>query len=236
MPGIESGKTWSRIGAESEPSQVSASGIWQITEASEMIAAGKWQIPTDPVAIEKIAAASISGNPADVIFATIPQTYDDLWVTIGSEYYRWPAGSGFWMAGIRPWLNDDNGAGTSGYGWSMMYGDPNPATQPFTDRGSNSNYINNIGYGTDYWQSYDHTVNPTEFAVFGYTEANTYKNIYFRASSMGSPSSWVGGRQGWAGKNDNTGTAVTKITFRNDGQYWDNEAKITLWGITRAGK
>tara|TARA_E500000331_G_scaffold244764_1_gene235214 strand:- start:853 stop:1563 length:711 start_codon:yes stop_codon:yes gene_type:complete len=236
MPGIESGKTWSRIGAESEPSQASASGIWQITEASEMIAAGKWQIPTDPVAIEKIAAATVTHGAADIIFSTIPQTYDDLWVTLGAEVYRWPTGNGFWMSAVEVWVNDDNSGGTNGYGWSEMYGDPNPATAPFASRSSNSNQIYNIGYSTDYYQSYDHTIHPIEFAVFGYTEANTYKNMYYRSSAMGAPSSWVGGRQGWAGKNDNTGTAVTKITFRNDSQYWDGETKVTLWGITRAGK
>ena len=241
MPGIESGKTWSRIGAESEPSQVSASGIWQITEASEMIAAGKWQVPTDPVAIEKIAA--ISGTNAGtqtITFSAIPQTYDDLWITVGAEIHTYANQSGYYVTDISYYFNDDY-SNSRDYIYSFCYGDPNPSGTIFSDRYQTAGHANPSMRSTDHWQSSDHTSNPIEIGIWGYSKTDQYKNAYSKYTNIASTgSSWIGSGQGWGQQEaaSSVSTAITSVSLRTGGSpnWWSERAKVTLWGITRAGK
>ncbi len=76
MVGIESGKTWSRIGAQVAPTTASASGVWQIQEASEYIGACTWPAPA--VDFKAIARFVADGSTATYDFTSIPQDYRDL--------------------------------------------------------------------------------------------------------------------------------------------------------------
>jgi len=190
----------------------------------------------DLAAIEKIATASISGNPNSITFTSIPQTYDDLWVTSGTEIYRWPDGSGFYVTMMEVSFNDDY-SNSRRYDYTRSYGDPNPAGSPFGDR-TNANAGGDIGYASDHYSSYNHTVTPQEIQVYSYTSTSKHKPYQARSTSIFEETSWIGGHLVYGMQHAQETTAITSLTIREtSGQnYWDNNAKVTLWGITRAGK
>ena len=76
MAGIESGKTWSRIGAEVAPTSSAASGVWQIQEVAENVGAGTWPAPME--AYELLSTTTVSVATDTISIGTIPQDYRDL--------------------------------------------------------------------------------------------------------------------------------------------------------------
>ena len=77
MPGIESGKTWSRIGAEVAPTSSAASGVWgSLNEVAGYVGAGTW--PTH-VAVSWAHIATLTPTTGQsVTFTSIPATYQHL--------------------------------------------------------------------------------------------------------------------------------------------------------------
>ena len=190
----------------------------------------------DLAAIEKIATVSISGNPTAITFSSIPQTYDDLWITSGTEIYRWPDGAGFYMTYMQMHFNNDR-AESYRYDISRAYGDPNPAGSPFGDRSNTTGYFNGIGYATDHYSGYNHTICPQEVQIYGYTSSNKIKPFQTRSTSIAEETSWIGGALAYGTRYDPDANITSVTLTEGSGQnYWDNNAKVTLWGITRAGK
>ena len=206
-----------------------------LSKASVLGAAGSGG-GTHLAAIEKIATVSISGNPASISFTSIPQTYDDLWITSGTQMYRWPDGSGFYMTYMQMHFNNDR-AESYRYDISRAYGDPNPAGSPFGDRSNTTGYFNGIGYGTDHYSGYNHTICPQEVQIYGYTSSSKIKPFQTRSTSIAEETSWIGGALAYGARYD-PDVNITSVTLTEGSgyNYWDTNAKVTLWGITRAGK
>ena len=206
-----------------------------LSKASVLGAAGSGG-GTHLAAIEKIATVSISGNPASISFTSIPQTYDDLWITSGTEIYRWPDGSGFYMTYMQMHFNNDR-AESYRYDISRAYGDPNPAGSPFGDRSNTTGYFNGIGYATDHYSGYNHTICPQEVQIYVYTSSSKIKPFQTRSTSIAEETSWIGGALAYGARYDPDAN-ITSVTLTEGSgyNYWDNNAKVTLWGITRAGK
>lgn len=83
--GIESGKTWSRIGAEVAPTSSAAPGVWgDLNEVAENVGAGNWPVPAVE-GFEKIGSTDAGGS-TEVTFTGIDsskyQTYMVVWKTI----------------------------------------------------------------------------------------------------------------------------------------------------------
>ena len=78
MAGIEAGKTWSRIGAETAPTDSAAAGVWgDLNEVAENVGAGTWPAPKYSQ-YEYIAGHTFDGSTSSYTFSGIPQTYNRL--------------------------------------------------------------------------------------------------------------------------------------------------------------
>jgi len=80
--GIESGKAWSRIGAEVAPTDSAAPGVWgDLNEIAENVGAGNWPAPAAS-AYEYISGFTADGSTGTFSFTSLPQTYKTLRIVI----------------------------------------------------------------------------------------------------------------------------------------------------------
>ena len=88
MPGIESGKTWIRIGAVVEPTSSAASGIFTPNEVARYTAAETWPLPLGPSQL--IQSTYLTSNTSAVTLSNIPQTFD--WLVLRGNFLPAVAG------------------------------------------------------------------------------------------------------------------------------------------------
>ena len=218
MPsGLESGKTWSPIGAQATVSTSAASRVWTLNEVAAYEGAGTW--PAPPADYEVIAQYLGDSTSTVITFDSIPQNYRHLRIVMG------PAIRDSQGASPSIMFNNDNTQANYGV-WLVR--------EAYSIQGSAG--VNNWNPIGDL-PTYTHGTMAT-FDIPGYsnTAIGASLQAFLGARIAGSG---LGGYVGFGGQGyDQTG-AITRIDFfymYSTGTNYDYKAptSVTLFGIGTA--
>ena len=170
MPtGLESGKTWSPIGAQATVSTSAASRVWTLNEVAAYEGAGTWPGPLGE--FEAIARFVADGSTATYDFTSIPQVYRDLRLVASLGRNA--------VSGEKLWIYVDVGSGfdttASNYGTYGMRGGSSSSGTMQTE-----NNTSQAGYNYD-WPGAPSTAYANSFIMdwSDYADATKLPNAIF---------------------------------------------------------
>ena len=240
MPsGLESGKTWSPIGAQATVSTDAASRVWTLNEVAAYEGAGTW--PAPPEQFELLSSTTVSSATQSVTFSSIPQTHRDLRLVIRAAHYNvynelmWIQLNGDSTASnYRLYFFGTTKSGTAaGSGsWDVVFYNSSVSRMPYGDfpQGSNSRGSFNERQAAEF-QIPRYTETSSSRAAAVYCIASSTNN--FANPGTGSPVFYQ-----WTGMPHSGTSACTSITVYTSSSGTDYllqpGTSMSLYGIGEA--
>jgi len=169
---------------------------------------------------EPIATTTLGSSSATVTFSSIPQTYTDLVLVIGSLGMNQAGSAG------KLRFNGDTG---SNYSNTIIYGNGSNA---YSYRESSSNNIRIYGFATG--PSGSGNNDNVVVQIQNYANSTTYKTILSRSNIVGAELAAIVGL--WRGSTGSATQAITSLTVAsyNGTDTFATNSTFTLYGIKAA--
>ncbi len=234
--GIESGKAWSRIGAEVAPTSSAAPGVWgDLNEVAENVGAGNWPAPME--AYELISTTTVSSGTSTISLTSIPQDYRDLKLVIRAAHLD--------LVSDKTWVQlnaDSTNTNYRLYYYGSTASGASTGNYEATHYSYNSNQMpfGNWPKGSSSRGSLNER-QAAEFHIPNYTAvgATSGTGVYCFGSGLnniGSPNNNTFFQ--WSGQTWNGAAAVTSIAIHNAGSgsiyEYQPDTQVSLYGIGTA--